>query len=458
MATAIGSLTKYPARFSVLSYAVLILLGASLLTLPVSIHQGKTPLSVVDAIFTATSALCVTGLTVRSTANDLSAFGQVVVLSLIQIGGIGIVTITTFLTFHLTRGGGLRHRAMASEVLGATRNYDLKSMLAAVLMFTLLIELIGFIVLAVRNIFEFSVGTSLWHALFHSVSAYCNAGFALHDDSLVRFQADWFVNLTIMALIVVGGIGFPVVLDAHNNWHHGRRRLWEHLHLHSKMMIIGTAILICVGALAFLLLEYDGVLEGMPWSRRILVSLFGSVTARTAGFNTVDMASLTNATLFVTVLLMVIGAGPCSTGGGMKVTTFMTLVLRGWSTWSGRRNINLMRRTVSPTVVDRAITVVLLFGAVSILAITTLLVIEQSAAPHRRTGGLFLDTVFEVVSALGTVGLSTGITGQFSAASRLVLVVLMFIGRLGPISIAVAISRRERAARVEYPEVAPLIG
>ncbi len=457
MARAIGSLTKYPARFSVLSYAVVIALGGVLLTTSAAVVPGKERLTAVDAVFTATSAACVTGLTVRSTAHDLSFLGQTVVLLLMQIGGIGIVTITTFITFHL-HGGGMRDRALASEAIGVQRPTDLRSTLSSVVVFTLLIEAIATLVLTLRGLLDYSFGQSLWHATFHSISAYCNAGFALHDDSLTMYQGDAIVNAVIMGLIVVGGIGFPVIVDVRRHWHRPWRQLWDHLHLHSKMMLIGTVLLISTGALVFLVLESHNSMAHMSWPRRIVVSVFSSITARTAGFNTIKIGSLTNATLFMLVLLMVIGAGPCSTGGGLKVSTFMVLVLSGWSTWRGHAKINLMRRTLSSTVVDRAITTTLLFGAVAIVAITVLLMLEQSSLSHEQSTGVFLDTVFEVTSALGTVGLSTGITGQLGTASRLVLITLMFIGRLGPISIAVAVSRRARRTRIEYPETAPLIG
>lgn len=457
MARAIGSLTKYPARFSVLSYALVIIAGAALLTTSAAVVPGKDRLTAIDALFTATSAACVTGLTVRSTANDLSFLGQAVVLTLIQVGGIGIVTITTFITFHL-RGGGVRDRAMASEAIGAQRPTDFRSTLSSVLWFTLLVEAVAALVLTVRGLLDDGIGRSAWHAVFHSISAYCNAGFALHDTSLTRYQGDVVVNTVIGMLIVVGGIGFPVIVDIRRQWHKPWGQLWDHLHLHSKMMLIGTALLIVGGAVVFLSLESHNSMTNMSWPRRIIVSLFSSITARTAGFNSIDIGSLTNATLFMLILLMIIGAGPCSTGGGMKVSTFMVVVLSGWSTWRGNSRVNLMRRTIASAVVDRAITTVLLFGAVSIIAITALLMLEQSSYSHQDSSGVFLDTVFEVISALGTVGLSTGITTRLADASRLVLVVVMFIGRLGPISIAVAISHNQRRARIEYPESEPLIG
>ena len=217
MARAIGPLTKYPARFSVLSYAIVIALGGTLLTTSAAVVPGQARLTAVDAVFTATSAACVTGLTVRSTAHDLSFLGQTVVLLLMQIGGIGIVTITTFITFHL-RGGGMRDRALASAAIGVQRPTDLRSTLSSVVVFTLLIEAIATLILTLRGLLDYGFGQSLWHAMFHSISAYCNAGFALHDDSLTRYQGDAIVNAVIMGLIVVGGIGFPVIVDVYRTF------------------------------------------------------------------------------------------------------------------------------------------------------------------------------------------------------------------------------------------------
>ena len=457
MVKVIGSVTRYPARFSVLSYMGVILLGAVLLAQPFAVTEGQTPLSITDSMFMATSALCVTGLAVRDTGGDFSFFGQAVILLLIQLGGIGIVTVTTFFTFHLGHGG-LRDRAAVTETLGADDKMDLPRMLRWVLLLTFLFEAAGFLVLLIRNLFVQSPGEACWHALFHSVSAYCNAGFALHGDSFVGYQGDWLVNLTLAALIVIGGLGFPVMLDLGRCWRQDGWVFWRRLHLHSKMMLLGTAVLIPAGMTAFLVLEADGVFKEMSWPQSLLAAFFSSVTCRTAGFNTLDMASLTNASRFVIILLMIVGAGPCSTGGGMKVSTFLVLVLRGWANCFGYSKVTLARRTIPQSVIERATTTALLFGAIAIVAITTLLMVEQSDQPHAQLKGVFLETMFEAVSALGTVGLSLGVTGDFSTAGRWILIVLMFLGRLGPISVALALSRRERKTKIEFPEAEPLIG
>lgn len=458
MPTLAGSLVKYPARISVVWYLGLIAAGALLLSHPLCHGSVQQPVSVLDAAFTATSATCVTGLVVRSTPHDFSFLGQAVILLLIQLGGIGIMTVTTFLMFHLGSRANLRHRALLSETLGADSKTDLNWILRNVIFMTLLFEAAGFAVLAVRNLFDHPFGEALWQALFHSVSAFCNAGFALYDDNFVRYQTDPVVNLTASILIVTGGIGFPVILDLKRNWRLPWRERWQQLHVHSKIMLVGTVVLLLAGTVAFLALEWDGVLRDMPLWQRPLVAFFHSASCRTAGFNTIDMASLTNAMLFISILLMAIGAGPCSTAGGLKVSTISVLALRAWATIYGHPRVNLARRTVPREAVERATTTAIVFSLIAIVALTGLLVIEQSEAPHPQSQGLFLDAAFEVVSALGTVGLSTGMTPHLTSAGRVIVILLMFVGRLGPITTFIALSRSERKQAVEYPAEEPLIG
>ncbi|MFN3152438.1 TrkH family potassium uptake protein [Bremerella sp.] len=458
MAQLTGSIVKYPARNLVIWYLGLITVGTIVLTLSISRGSGAGSISLLDAFFTATSASCVTGLAVRSTPHDFSFVGQLAILVLIQIGGIGIMTITTFTMFNLGNKPSLRARAILTETLGAGDNADLKWILQHVLIVTAVSEGIGFVILLARNLFIYEPGKAAWHALFHSVSAFCNAGFALHDDSLTSFQGDVVVNLTISALIIVGGIGFPVLLDLNKNWRRGPVEGWIHLHLHSKFMLFGTAFFLIAGFVGFLVLEWDGVLDQMPLWKKLLVSSFHSVTCRTAGFNTIDLASLTNATLFISMMLMLIGAGSCSTGGGFKVSTVVVMALHAWKTFHGATRINFARRTIPGEVIQAATATALLFSVVAIAALTMLLVIEQSGTPHPKSQGLFLDAAFEVVSALGTVGLSTGFTGTLSGGGKLIIIALMFLGRIGPISVFAALSMTERNTPVEYPKEEPLIG
>jgi trk system potassium uptake protein len=455
-----GSLVKYPARVSLAWYLGLISIGALLLTHPICRMPDKAPINPLEAVFTATSAACVTGLTVRSTGFDFSPIGQIVILILIQLGGIGIMTVTTLLTFQLRGRAGLRERQIIAETLGGGNERDVKPLVRQVVVWSLSIETVGFVILAIRNLFdkELSIADALWHALFHSVSAFCNAGFGLFDDSLVRYQSDFVVNLTICTLIILGGIGFPVMADVRRNWHGEWSDRWKRLLVHSKVMLIGTVFLLLVGMATFMAIEWRGVLENRPWWEKGLIAFFNSTTCRTAGFNTVEIGSLTNATLFTMILLMMVGAGPCSTGGGFKVSTFMTLILNAWSMFRGDARINIFRRTVAPQMVSKAIATSLMFVVVATIALTLMLVMEQRQLPHNKSQGLFLEILFEVISALGTVGLSTGITPELGVGGRLVIIFLMFLGRLGPISVLLAISHSQREQTIEFPYESPLIG
>jgi trk system potassium uptake protein TrkH len=458
MSKFIGSLTKQPARASFAWYLLLILGGAVLLTQSFCRAEGAAAITFLDALFTATSATCVTGLAVRSTGNDFSWFGQAVILLLIQCGGIGIMTVTTYVTLQLGGRQNLRHRMIMVETLGTRAEMDLRWVLGKVIWLTFLFEGVGFLLLALRFQFDHPPLMAFWHALFHSVSAFCNAGFALRDDSLVPYQGDWLVNPTIMLLIVGGGIGFPVLLDVAGNMYGDWSDRWERLTLHSKIMLAGTLMLLALGAIGFLLLEWNGVLRDAPLATKVLAAAFHSTTCRTAGFNTVDVAELTNATLFLTIVFMMIGAGPCSAAGGFKVSTLAVLILRGWSSFRGFRQVTFARRGIPGSVIERATATALIFAAVGVIALTALLIFEQSSDPHRQQQDLFMDAAFEVISALGTVGLSTGMTVLLSPWGRAIIILLMFIGRLGPISVFAALSRPVRERSVQYAQQEPLIG
>jgi trk system potassium uptake protein TrkH len=457
MTNVTGSIASHPARLSFVWYATVIVIGAILLTLPISRTTTADPISPLDAAFTATSATCVTGLAVRSTGGDFSLFGQIVILILIQLGGIGIMTVTTIVSFGFGMRQGLRQRTLIAETLGSDE-LDLRWVLWRVIRWTLMFELLGFALLFTRFAFEQSVPEALWHAFFHSVSAFCNAGFSLNDDSLTRYQGDWMVNLTIFMLVICGGIGFPVMADIVRNWHGPFRDRWDRLMLHTKLMLIGSVILLALGTVAFFVLESEGVLKDMPVSKKILVAAFHSVSTRTAGFNSIDLAQLSSASLLITVILMLIGAGPCSTAGGFKVTTFFVVLLRGWATFRNQSRLTIFRRSIPQTAVERATATALLFAAIATVTLITLLVVEQSSPVHEGPGNLFMHSSFEVASALGTVGLSTGMTARLSTAGRIVVIVLMFFGRLGPITVFAALSREDEEQSVEYLEEQPLLG
>ena len=456
MAEFTGSLASYSARWSFFTYLGAITCGTGLLALPAARAPGQPPLSVIDAAFTATSACCVTGLTVRSTAEDFSPFGQGVILLLIQLGGLGIMTITTLLLFQMGGEATVRQRAVISETLGIKSGRSIRTLALTVLLVVLVSELVGFILLVLATWGSREPLDVVWRAAFHSISAFCNAGFALGDDSLVAYGENVSINLIICGLVIVGGLGFPVLFDISSRlWR--REPLWERLHMHSKLMLLGTAGLLAFGAISFWIIEWDGMLVGRPLSTRLLLGLFHSTTCRTAGFNTVDYGMLSSATLFLTILLMAIGAGPGSTGGGFKVSTFMTLLVRAGASFRGQERANFAKRTIPEPAVERATATALIFGAIAAAALVALLVVENGRLAAERPRW-FLDALFECISALGTVGLSTGITAALSLPGKSVLIILMLLGRLGPITVAVALSRQRPTYQPNYPEEEPLVG
>ncbi len=370
------------------------------------------------------------------------------------------MTVTTYIMFGLDGRIDLRQKMIIAETLGGARDADLKWVVRNVLLLTFLAEGIGALILAPWFYFyyDYSFGQAVWYAVFHSVSAFCNAGFSLNDDSLASYVADPIVNFTIMGLIVLGGIGFPVLLDVRRNWHGEWFDRWDRLHLHTKLMLIGTTVLLLLGTVVLMLLEWNYELHDRPLWQRPMIAMFQSVTCRTAGFNTVAIGKLTNASLFVCILLMAIGGGACSTAGGFKVSTTSVLLAHAWNLLRGRRRLNLFRKTVPLELVQRAMATAMLFFIVAVVALTLLLVIEQATHTERGLKEAFLDSVFEVVSALGTSGLTTGLTKQLSPPGLVLLMLLMYMGRLGPISMFVAMSQSQQKTQLEYLKEEPLIG
>jgi len=447
MATLTGELQKYPARTSFYWYLGALTVGTMALRHPLSSATAETPISWMDALFTATSALCVTGLTVRSTPNDFSLFGQWTILALIQLGGVGIMTITSFIFAQFTDHAGLREQTVVFETLGGSKRSNLKTIVRRVIVLTLALETGGALCMLPHFLTLHSLPTAVYHSVFHAVSAFCNAGFALDDNSLTAFRGDLSINLTVMTLVIAGGLGYPVLTDIVRCGRYYGWRLWPDLTLHSKIMLIGSSSLIVGGAIIFFLLEMDGVLRGLSTRERILVPLFHSVNCRTAGFNTVNISDLSIASLFISIVLMVIGAGACSTGGGIKVSTAAVLFLHAWSRFQSRKYIQLFRRTIPSTAVDRAMATAMLFLCIAATALTVILVVEKTG---KESGDVFIGTMFEVASALGTVGLSAGLTPNLNDAGRMVLILLMFLGRVGPISVFAALSRERRVPSVRY--------
>jgi trk system potassium uptake protein TrkH len=443
---------RLPPEIAILaSFAGLIAVGTVLLSLPVSWGEGRS-IGVVDALFTATSAVCVTGLITLDTARAWSHFGQGVILALIQLGGLGILTFSTFFLVVIGRPLPLAQKGLITRTHGKLTHIAVKALLVRIVSYALAIEAAGAVILTAYFAEESGWRSGAWQGVFHAISAFCNAGFSLFSNSLEDYAGSWTVNLTVLGLIVVGGIGFLVLTDI-EEWIRHRRRL----SLHSKVVLSASAILIVAGTAGFYAFEAHNVLEGRPASEQFLVSLFQAITPRTAGFNTVPYGALTNAALMMTLIFMFIGGSPGSAAGGVKTSTaailFGVLVSRA----RGMRHATLFRRTVPERLVGEAIAIVLLSVTVVMGATFLLQWTELRAMAHPGVRGAFLSLNFEAVSAFGTVGLSMGETTGLVPSSKLIVVALMFIGRLGPLTLALGLSRKRRV-EYQYAEEPVMVG
>jgi trk system potassium uptake protein len=439
---------RHPERLIAYSFAAAIAGGTGLLMLPFATATGDAP-PLVTAVFTSTSAVCVTGLAAVDTGSYWSGFGQVVILALIQIGGLGIMTLATLGLFLLGRRVGLRRRVIVQADAAAASLAVVRRLALLVGALTLAFEAVGTAALAVHLwwSYGYAPGEALWQGLFHAVSAFNNAGFGLLPTNLMPFVQDFTVNVVVMALIVAGGLGFPVWLELRDAAADRRRML----SVHAKLMLIGTAALIVGGALVFLAFEWSNpaTLGQFSPAHRVLPSLFQSVTPRTAGFNTIDYGQVREQTLVSQMMLMFVGAGPASTGGGIKVTSFLVLILFVLSEARGEPETNVFGRRLPVEAIRQAFSIT--FIAANAIIIGAVVILAASSEP-------FIRVVFEAASAFGTVGLSTGITPHLDAISQYTLSMLMYLGRVGPYTLAVAFALRQRRSRYRYAAEAPLIG
>lgn len=455
LARVAARLVARPLQLLIASFALVIATGTATLMARAATADGEGA-SLLTALFTATSATCVTGLVVVDTATYFSRFGQWVVLGLVQIGGLGIMTITSALAIAFQRRLSARMRGAMQEILDEATLSGFRRIVAGSVLLTLAFEAIGAVALypamAMGNRGEPLAGTErLFFAAFHAVSAFCNAGFSLYSNSLTPFAGAVSVNLTVAALVVAGGIGFPVLVELlrPSAWRHGPRGLWRALSAHARLVLQVSGILIAGGALAFLALEWQGALAALPAAQRPLAALFQSISFRTAGFNTVDFGSVQPATLALGVALMFVGGSPSSTAGGIKTTTTAVLLLALRAMVRGRDDVEVHGRALTRTNVYRAVAVASVSALILFSALVLLLVAER-AQPF---GGV----LFEAASAFGTVGLSTGITPSLGAAGKLVVIALMFAGRIGPFSIALAVGEAEKG-HYEFPQGKVLVG
>jgi potassium uptake TrkH family protein len=450
MSSASARMRLKPAQSVALAFLGALAVGTILLLLPFS-RAGGGAVPFMDAFFTATSSITVTGLSVVDTATYWSGFGQAVILVLVQLGGLGVMTFTAILVLIIGGRLGLRRRAAAQAEQGILAPGEVKSIVIGVAVLTLIIEAVIALVLFLRFVsLGDGLAESLWYGVFHSVTAFNNAGFALFSDSFMQYQGDWIILGALMVAIIAGGLGLPVWADLirrRRNRLHTRR----HWSLHTRLTIIGTAALLVFGIGAVLIIEWanPGTLGPMGVGDKVLNGAFQGVSPRTAGFNSVSYAEVRPETLMVTDFLMLIGAGSVSTSGGIKVTTMLVLAIATIASLRGDREVQLLGRRLPHTAIRQALAVTVIFT--SLIAIGTLAIVSLTDLDLQPA-------LFEVSSAISTTGLSTGVTPTLPGAADVILIILMVLGRLGPQVLGAALVIRERSSIVKYPEERPIVG
>ena len=435
-------------RIIAFGFAFIILLGTLLLMLPAASKDGSS-LGFVDALFTATSATCVTGLVVRDTYTQFTLLGQIVILVLIQTGGLGFISLTIFFLMVAGRKINLKERSLLMEANNTFRIGGAVKYVRRVLIGTLLFESIGALLLAIRFIPRFGMAKGIWFGVFHAISSFCNAGFDLLGEkvpyiSLMEYRADPLVVLVVAGLITCGGLGFIVWDDLIK-----QRFRFKRCNLHTKIVLTVSAALVVTGTALFLVLENQHTFAGMPFGEKLLSALFQSVTPRTAGFNTIDQARLSEGGSMLTMMLMFVGAGPGSTAGGIKTSTFAVIVLAAIAHVRGAEDINIFRRRLEDGVIRRAFSAVAIYLAI-LLAGVMAVMLNQNLPIE--------DVFFEAFSAIGTVGLTKGITGSLTVASRIAMLLLMYAGRVGSLTLAMALTIGKHPAAIRNPREKIAIG
>jgi trk system potassium uptake protein len=441
------------ARTICLGFAAIITLGAFLLFLPISTTSGTWNDPII-ALFTSTSAVCVTGLAVVDTGTYFSFWGQVFLALLVQVGGLGYMTVSTFLLLLLGRRFDIQQKLAIQESFDRPFFLNSKNLIKSILGLTLIFEITGAMFLTYEFSHQYSFRESLWMGIFHSVSAWNNAGFGLLKDNFMSYQSSVIINLVIPLLIIFGGIGYQVILELYIRLREiSERRKWlTQFSLNFRVVTSTTIFLITLGTIAFFLTEIHNpdTLKNIPLPEQIMAAWFQSVTTRTAGFNSIDIGKMTTTGLFITIALMFIGASPSGTGGGIKTTTIRILTQCTQSVLLGKEEIDFYGRKVPMTVILKAIGV--LIGSGVTVIISTILV--SLTDPEYE----FIQILFEVVSAFGTVGLSMGITASLSTAGKLIIITTMYIGRVGILLLMAAILGDPRPNKVRYPEENLLVG
>lgn len=428
-----------------LGFLLLILVGATLLSLPISSKNGEYT-NFLDAMFTSTSAVCVTGLITLNTSTHWSIFGQTVIMTLIEIGGLGFMSFAVLISLILGKKITLRERLVMQEAMNTYSIQGLVKMVKYVLAFTVSVEFFGALLLSTQFVPEYGASKGAFYSIFHSISAFCNAGFDLFGTSLVNFSDNSVVILVISTLIIIGGLGFTVLLEIYE--FKGMKKL----SLHSKLVLIATGILIFGGAILMLLFEYKNpdTIGAMNIKDKLLNSFFASVSPRTAGFNSVSTSDMTLASKFLTIILMLIGGSPGSTAGGLKTVTCSILVLTVISVIKGREDTEVFGRRFTKEIVYKAFTIVFI-GLSLVIGVTMIL-------SYTEVGASFIDLLYESASALGTVGLTLGLTPELSSIGKILIMIMMYLGRVGPLTVMLALTRKKKKSGYKYPEGKILIG
>lgn len=433
-----------PPRVLALGFGGLILIGAILLNLPIATQNGES-IGFINALFTSASAVCVTGLVVVNTGEFWSLFGQVVIILLIQMGGLGFMTMATIGALIIGKKITLKERLVIKEQLNQETMSGLVKLTKYVILSTFAIEVIGAILLSTRFIPIYGLIKGIWFSIFHSISAFCNAGFDITGNSIVPFVGDFIINMTISGLIILGGLGFSVYIDISRNKH------FRKLHLHSKLVLTITGILIGVGMIVILLTEFNNpnTLGGLNIGEKLTSSFFQSVVPRTAGFNSVNIGALYDTTVFFIIILMFIGGSPGSTAGGIKTTTFGTLILTTIGVIKGNKDVVAYRKRIAEEVINRSLAIATV-GMGLIIVVSFILTVTERAT--------FLDVLFETTSAFATVGLTRGITPNLTDFGKIIITLTMYAGRVGPLTMAFAFAKRSKKSNFRYSEGNILVG
>lgn len=428
-----------------LGFIALIIIGAVILSLPISSRNGE-PTNFLDAIFTSTSAVCVTGLITLDTSTHWSTFGQTIIMTLIEIGGLGFMSFAVLISLILGKKITLRERLVMQEAMNTFSIQGLVRMVKYVLIFTVSVQFFGALLISTQFVPEYGIGKGVFYSIFHSISAFCNAGFDLFGTSLVGYSSNSVVILVLSSLIIIGGLGFTVLLEIYE--FKGIKKL----SLHAKLVIITTLILIFGGTILMLLFEYNNPqsIGDMNIKDKLLNSFFASVTPRTAGFNSISTSGMTLASKFLTIILMLIGGSPGSTAGGLKTVTCGILVLTVISVIKGREDTEVFGRRFTKEIIYKAFTIVFI-GLSLVIGVTMIL-------SYTEVGVSFIDLLYETSSALGTVGLTLGLTPNLSSIGKILIMIMMYLGRVGPLTVMLALTRKRKKSGYKYPEGKILIG